>query len=211
MFAYLFPDPGDALDSQDDEVASEAQWLDSVLETLGDDEDEDIDLAVKVHVIPVDSDEHSQSDTDSPVSSPDEDYSPTSTVDTSYPVTYIPFHPPLALQFDSDSHHDYFFAAPRSSVSPYHDIDGSFSSVPDAIEDTSSDDESEAPATPFTRSRSSLHLVDPASVPLPHDGPDPHIYNASDELFSFEVDPHPNADSFDESRGFIYSPYHQNC
>lgn len=210
MFAFLFPDPGDAVASHDDGSVSEAQWLDSLLEKLADNEDDDSepDYSVKVTIHPVEDDEGSSSGCSSPSSS----YSDSliSPIAVPYPVPYPPIHPPLVDSFTFDSQPNYCFSCLPSNrdILTYHDLDDSLSSVPDAIEDTS-DDESESPSTPFSDSRTSVAFVDPASIPLPRDQPAPIIYNASDEFFGFEVDPPTYPDS--NSTPPLYSPYHQNC
>ncbi|KAH8117540.1 hypothetical protein DFH11DRAFT_1025608 [Phellopilus nigrolimitatus] len=215
MFAFLFPDPGDAVTSADEGSVSEAQWLDSLLETLGDEsEDSDADLSMKC-IAAIDSDDEQQcsrADADSSCSSLTDDFISPSPIAVPYPVPYPPFHPPLVRPFDLGSSDDSFFASHSDSYSPYHhhDIEDPEGSVPDAIEDTS-DDESDVLSTPFSRSRSSLNLVDPASIPLPHDRHGPRIYSASDDFFSYEVDPLPYSEYNSDSTAHVYSPYHQNC
>ncbi|KAL5533285.1 hypothetical protein ACEPAF_5061 [Sanghuangporus sanghuang] len=214
MFAFLFPDPGNAVATPvEDECASEEQWLDSLLESLGDDEDDDDDI--KMHLKPVDIDNanaeqlntHSRAEAQSLCTSFSEDFAtPPSPIKVPYPVPY----PPLNRPFELDSHACCF----ASDSSPYshfdhHDIEDSEGSVPDAIEDTS-DDESESVSTPFCRSRTSLNFVDPASVPLPRDRYEPHIYRGSDDYYPYEADPLPYSDYNSESTP-VYSPYHQGC
>ncbi|THH04476.1 hypothetical protein EW145_g5488 [Phellinidium pouzarii] len=210
MFAFLFPDPGDAVASSDEGNVSEAQWLDSLLETLGDSDDDggDMDLQMKMHLDSVDSEDEPRITLTDVVSS-NSSFSDDSAIPSPIAVPYPPYHPPLARPFDLDSA-DCYSSSHSDSFSPYrsHDIEDSEESVPDAIEDTS-DDESDALLTPFSRSRSSLNLVDPASVPLPRD--EPHIYNASAEHFPYEVDPLPYSDFNSESTTAVYSPYYQNC
>jgi len=227
MFSFLFPDPGDA-ESEDDGSASEAQWLDSLLETLGDDGDDDLDS--KMPAVTVDDEEHfqiesdsssssfaeySQTDTGSPLISFKDGFASPHRIAVPYPVPYPPYRPSLVNSFDLDSPPDLCCPYPRRGNSPpYHDIDDL--SMPDTVED-SSDDESDSPTTPFTRSRTSLNLVDPASVPLPHERRpparrEPHIYTAADEFFSFEVDPLPYPDMDpDSTTAQVYTPFHQSC
>ncbi|KAI5123273.1 hypothetical protein M0805_009295 [Coniferiporia weirii] len=216
MFAFLFPDPGDAAGPSNEGSVSEAQWLDSILETLGDSDDEgsDVDMRVAVNMASdeCDSEQH-VSRVNSILSnmSFSGDFAAPTPIAVPYPVPYPPFHPPLVHSFDFDA--DVYFCSSRSDpYSPYRsgDIDDPEGSVPDAIDDTS-DDESDAPSTPFSRSRTSLNLSDPASIPLPRDRHEPHIYSASDKFFSYEGDPLPYSDLNSESTASVYSPYHQNC
>ena len=206
MFAFLFPDPGNASDTAGDNTQSEAQWLDSLLETLGQDEEDDNDEEDE-------DEEQSKSQFSSSTSSADESYSPPSPLSplaVPYPVSYPSSHPPLVVSFAVDSTLNYL--PPHHARFSYHDIDDL--SVPDAIEDTS-DDESEAPTTPFTGSRSSLNLVDPALVPLPREGSsitvEPRIYSVTDDYFGYEVDPLPYPDAHSDSPSPVYGPFHQNC
>jgi hypothetical protein len=192
--AFLFPDPGyapspnasseDDLSKENPEM-SEAQWLDSLLEKLGDDEDDEDDLSVhSPSGVALDEHASSPSEPSSPTLSFNEELDlSTSPSDRGFvpypPVLYPPFHPPLL--FDIDSPHNYFHSARQPSTSSpcdsYHDIDDPFfSALPDTIEDTS-DDETDSLATPSTRSRSSLNLSldahsptsEPASIPLSFD------------------------------------------
>lgn len=210
MFAFLFPDPGNAAATPvEDECASEEQWLDSLLESLGEDEDDDEEI--KMHIKPIDTGDadaeqlhdHSCAEAESLCTSCSEDFSaPPTPITVPYSVPYSPLNRP----FELDSHACCF----ASDSSPYshfahHDIEDSEGSVPDAIEDTS-DDESESVSTPFSRSRTSLNLVDPASVPLPQDRYEPHIYWGSDDYYPYEVDPLPYSEST-----AVYRPYHQAC
>ncbi|EPT05904.1 hypothetical protein FOMPIDRAFT_1039231 [Fomitopsis schrenkii] len=208
--AFMFPDP-DAFASP---VAgfssdSENEWLDSLLETLGC-EDEDLDAddteggadSVVVSVLPVDDDDELLSPLYSPMSSSDDLVDQSSyyinphAIPIPYPIPYPPLQSPLVqrwLDFDESSalYHDPL---------PYYDADDVDDlSVPDAIEDTS-DDESDAPATPFDHSTSSL--VEPASVPPPperrrrSDLLQPRVYIDTDDscFYPFELDPIPHED-----------------
>lgn len=248
--AFLFPDPGYAsspsatpdLDlSKDSGEMSEAQWLDSLLEKLGDDEDdEDVDLVVQ-STSGTALDEQlsfSTSEPSSPTLSFNEDLDispPNEGISrfVPYPVPYPPFHPPLLFECDFDSLHEYYHSSQQPSNSPcnpYHDIDDPyFSTMPDTIEDCS-DDESDSLATPFSRSRSSLHLsldapsTGPVSVPLPPDNsstgkPRHQSSSALDArtamktdgegqspFYSYEVDPLPYPDM--ESDSAVVAPFY---
>ncbi|CAA7265389.1 unnamed protein product [Cyclocybe aegerita] len=223
--AFVFPD-AEKLATPSKDVKSEAQWLDSLLETLGDDDDDD-DFRVDtddhhnpsdISVLPVDDDDFSlYSPTVSPMSSSDDlpsqpDYY-SSPISVPYPVPY----PPLIHAYHFDSPFDPLVSpvsSPYEDPLPYHDLDDIEDlPVPDAIEDTS-DDESDAPTTPsLGRSSSSLSLVDAASVPLPQERsrlrhPIPRVYVDSDSYFySFQLDPLPFPDQH------LNSPYnhYQEC
>lgn len=207
--AFMFPDP-DAFASPvpGANSDSENEWLDSLLETLGG-EDDDLDAddneagdSVAVSVLPCDDDDELLSPLYSPMSSSDDlvdqsgFYINPHAIPIPYPIPYPPLQTPLVqrwLDLDESSalYHDPL---------PYYDADDVDDlSVPDAIEDTS-DDESDAPATPFDHSTSSL--LDPASVPLPperrrrSDFPQPQVYIDTDDsyFYPFELDPIPPHD-----------------
>ena len=208
----FFPDPGNAVADQQtphrDERVSEAQWLDSLLDKLNEDEEDDSEpefsVSVQVHEV---EDDSSDSASTSPSSSFSDSIIGMAVVDQ-YPVPYPPIHPPLVDSFALHSNPNYYCSCLPSNCDRLSYLDDSLSSVPDAIEDTS-DDESESPSTPFSNSQTSMSFVDPASIPLPRDQSGPIIYNP-DELFDFEVDPQqPYPDS--DSTAPLYSPYHQNC
>jgi len=235
--AFMFPDAGHFVSSHsaessfyDDEArSSEAQWLDSLLETLGEDEDEDDGFRVDTPrpllsssssslPLPVDDDDYQPySALVSPMSSSD-DLSAHSNVyySSSIDVSY----PPLVHHAYRHHHHHHLHPfdssislAPYQVPLPYHDED-----LPDAIEDTS-DDDSDAPTTPsLGRSSSSLSL-DPASIPptaasernsrlgqsTPRvyvDSNDSYFY-AFKSLLPFPSDEHQNDSS--------YNAYHQAC
>lgn len=209
--SFMFPDAGKFVDTPSAAVnTSEAQWLDSLLETLGDDEDDDFSADSDTHILPVDDDDDQLlSPLVSPMSSSEnlttQAYTSPVLVPYSYPypLPYPPFHPPLIHTYDFHSTLDSTLLSPSNSPPydhplPYYDLDDVENlSVPDAIEDTS-DDESDAPDTPSTgQSRSSIAL-DPASIPLPADRsrlrhPIPHVYIDADDsyFYPFELDPLP--------------------
>jgi len=215
VFAFLFPDPGDDLKSEGNANASEAQWLDSLLETLGDDDDEDIDIPGKGSMSALENEDQSQ--TVSTSSSFAED--PATPPGVSYAVSYPSdlFHPPVSSCNPDSQQHLYFFTGANGVYSPFDDIDDGYLSMPDAIEDTSDDESMDSPSTPFTRSRSSLNLVDPASVPLPRERPssgiEPHIYDAAEDFYPFDADPLPYPDVYAESPASfpVYGPFYQSC
>ncbi|KAI0797799.1 hypothetical protein C8Q75DRAFT_887250 [Abortiporus biennis] len=222
--AFMFPDP-DFLASKDCESGScEDQWLDSVLEDLGDDED---DLVYSVSV-PSHEDDEPLSPLYSPMSSSDDlvehsNFYYSSDISIPYPIPYPPLHPPLIPSwFEVESSTDSFLG---SSPPLYHDPLPYFETddledcpVPDAIEDTS-DDESDAPSTPCTNSASSLSSIDPASIPLPRERTrlhsQPHVYIDSNDsyFYPFELDPLPFPDDerADSARAFRRAPLCQEC
>ncbi|KAK7015000.1 hypothetical protein R3P38DRAFT_1425027 [Favolaschia claudopus] len=199
--SFMFPDAGKLVERPSSAVNdSEAAWLDSLLERLGEDEDDYLsgDPDVNVSVLPVDDDEDfSQSPPISPNSSSDD-----LTNQSYYPylVPYPPFPSPALLPYN--------LIGPIASSSPlppyvdplpysYCESDDTddFPPVPDAIEDTS-DDESDTPPTPG-QSLSSLSL-DPASIPLPAEhsrlrhATSPYIYtDTEDEEYFYPFDPLP--------------------
>ncbi|KAI0374678.1 hypothetical protein BV20DRAFT_960820 [Pilatotrama ljubarskyi] len=208
--AFMFPDPHCLGSRSPCAGDSEKQWLDSLLEDLGDD-DEDADVegpSASVSVLPVDDDDEPLSPLCSPMSSSDDLVTPSHMfyqpppIAIPYPVPYPPLHPPLLpswLQFDAQCDDS---IAPSSGSSalyidplPYYDADDVDDlPVPDAIEDTS-DDESDVLSTPYSQSMSSLSPPDPASVPLPSGRTRlrtrPHVYIDTDDdyFYPFELDP----------------------
>jgi hypothetical protein len=209
----MFPDAGKLVSESTTEeaMASEAQWLDSLLQTLGDDDDDDlnIDSDQNVSALPTDDDEFPlYSPVVSPMSSSDDlagqSYFPTSPISMAYPVPYPPpHHPPLIHAYHFDTTFEPLassFSAPYEDPLPYHDLDD-MEDVPEAIEDTS-DDDSDALTTPSLGRSSSSLTLDPASVPVPaaerssrlrHS--DPRVYiNVDDHYFCFEMDPLPFPD-----------------
>ena len=207
--SFMFPDAGKLVSESTTEEAkaSEAQWLDSLLETLGDDDDDDfnVDSEHNVSTLPADDDEFPlYSPIVSPMSSsddlPSDSYFPTSSIS----VPYSPYHPPLIHAYDFTTFEPLeplvsSFSAPYEDPLPYNNLDN-LEDVPDAIEDTS-DDESDAPTTPSLGRSSSSLTLDPASVPLPAERSsrlrhsDPRVYiDGDDQYFCFEIDPLPFPD-----------------
>jgi len=205
--SFMFPDAGKLVSESTTEEAkaSEAQWLDSLLETLGDDDDDDFSVDSEHHIstLPADDDEFPlYRPTVSPMSSsadlPNRSSYYPSSISVQYPVPYPPYHPPLIHAYHFEPLVS-SFSPPSEDPLPYHDLDDLEDlPVPDAIEDTS-DDESDAPTTPsLGRSSSSLTLVDPASVPLPAERNSrlrPRVYiDMDDPYLCFELDPLPFPD-----------------
>ncbi|KAJ7685027.1 hypothetical protein DFH06DRAFT_968057 [Mycena polygramma] len=198
--SFMFPDAGKLVERPSSEVnASEAAWLDSLLETLSEDDDDDFspDPDVHVSVLPVEDDEDlAPSPPISPMSSSDDlinqSYYP-------YLVPYPPFSPPLVPSYHLNTSLASSPPPPYVDPLPYCDLDDldDFPPVPDAIEDDS-DEESEAQSETHTpgQSLSSLSL-DPASIPLPTERSrlrhsTPHIYiDPEDDEYFYPFDPLP--------------------
>lgn len=211
--SFMFPDAGKLVGGHTTVVnSSEAEWLDSLLETLEDEDEFTVDSDAHVSIVPVDDDDDQllYSPMVSPMSSSDDlpnqsHYLATVSYPYPYPVPYPPFHPPLIHSSDS----------PLSSFSAYEgpvpsqDLDDSENlSVPDAIEDTS-DDESDTLLTPSIRSSASI--IGAASVPLPAERSrlrqtHPHIYVDGDDSYFYPFDPLP----FPEEHHHGYIAY-QEC
>lgn len=216
--AFLFPDAC-KLHSGGDANVSEAAWLDSLLETLGDEDDYYTGNDVHVSVMPVDDEDDSISPIMSPMSSSDDlihqqlHYYP-SPIAVPYPVPYPPYHPPLIRSFELDSLISPLDSSrpPYCDPLPYYDMDDVEDlAVPEAIEDTS-DDESDVVSTPsLLRSSTDLALVDPASVPLPAERrlPQLHIYVEPEDsqFYPYELDPLP----FPDDRLPTYNHVYQEC
>lgn len=227
LSSFLFPDPGEAAsDGVEDINVSEAQWLDSVLEDLGEDDDEGVNNSIdKVPIVQCTNNNQLSPNIVCTYFKANSDIiAPRAIIH--YPVPYPPIHPPLVQQYDLDSSTDSgsssssptddssFPPSPVDSI-PFRGARGFYlSSMPDVIEDFS-DDETEAPTTPFSRSRSSLHSVDPTYVPIPNNRArvqsGPRVYSEADDTFfhPFKLDPLPYANNFDHSQ--FHNPYHQNC
>jgi hypothetical protein len=177
---FMFPDAGNFVERPHDDAqhSSEAQWLDSLLETLGDDDDDDFGADSEQHLSSSteDDDEHLFSPSASPMSSSDDlphmHHQPSYFSHPSVPYS-APFSYPSSLTCIYSPSFDSSLAAlpaPYEDPLPYSvsdDVDDL--AVPDAIDDTS-DDESDAPQTPsLGRSTSPLSFIDAASIPLPPD------------------------------------------
>lgn len=210
--SFLFPDAGKLADSRETDVsASEAEWLDSLLEDLAGEDDGEFNASpdIGISILPPDDDDDEDSLLSplvSPMSSSDDllqsAYYPPP-VAVPYPVPYPP-SPIHAYNVDSPLNSQ----SPYNVHLPYYDVDDL--AVPDTIEDTS-DDESDAPSTPsLHHSSSTSSLTDPASIRLPVDRrPRPHIYVNADNpyFYKFDLDPLP----FPEDDFRSYDPAYQEC
>ena len=156
--SFMFPDASKLIPQGDTDMAvSEAEWLDSLLETLCEGEEDEFcaDSDVQVSVVAVEEDDDaSLSPLTSPMSSSDDlpnqqaHCSPPPAVP--YPVPCPFFHPPLVRPYELGPSIESPLISPPLPHSALHryDIDELDDlSVPEAIEDTS-DDESDAPSTP---------------------------------------------------------------
>ena len=220
--AFLFPDP-DALSydftpssspPSPKSDASEAQWLDSLLESFSDDDEEEEPINIRRSVSDDDQEYLFTSPSMSPVASSEDlvhhsSFYESPPISVSYPIPYPPlFHPPLIHLEEPLSP-----TAPLEGAGrPYDDVDELDDlSVPEAIEDTS-DDDSDSLTTPCRSAMSFVNPsvdVDPASIPLPPEAR-PRVYVNTDAayLYRFELDPLPFANDGHE---YSRTVYHQEC
>jgi hypothetical protein len=213
--SFMFPDASKLNSCGGTDVnASEAEWLDSLLETLGEEDEHFND--VHVAILPADDDDDQPfSPLISPMSSSDDLINPQPAYyPTPITVPYPPFHSPVIRSFELNSLNSPLDSRQTSYEDPlpyyYDDMDDVEDlAVPDAIEDTS-DDESDVVSTPsLIRSSSNSSLVDPASIPLPVERrrPQLHIYIDTDDSFyhPFELDPLPfREDHFPSYNHHVY-------
>lgn len=202
--SFMFPDASKLIPQSDaDMTVSEAEWLDSLLETLCDDEQDEFCASpdVPVSVAVEEDDDTPLSPLTSPMSSSDDllnqqaHCSPSAAV--SYPVPYPPFHPPLALPYELGpviespliSPPPAYVALSRCDMDELDDL-----SVPEAIEDIS-DDESDAPSTP-SLGRSSHFFFGPSLSEGRRQQPELDVYirTAGSVFDRFELDPLPFPD-----------------
>jgi hypothetical protein len=217
--SFLFPDAGKLLDSSEKTVSTpEAQWLDSLLETLVDEDEYEMTVDAQVSALPADEDEDLPlSPLISPMSSSDDlvdqsVYFPPP-IAVPYPIPYPPVHhayadPASSLDSPLDTHLPPLYDDCLPFLYDLDDVEAL--SVPEAIEDTS-DDESDAPLTPSCNSTSTLSLDDPASIPLPPERrrrSHPRVYDGTDNpyFYSFELDPLPFAEDLP-----TYTAVYQEC
>ena len=211
--AFMFPDAGNFVSSRSAEA--EAQWLDSLLETLAEDEDDDYPSDSDHHsVLPVDEDDDQLlSPSLSPLASSEDLYQSrffSSSVSVPY-SSYFDSTLALARHFESalDSPAPSVSTSIQEDTPPYHGFNGiESSSVPDAIEDMS-DDESDTVSTPsFGRSIASLFFdssvdsVSPTSSAERNAWKNPSRSRPPHYLNPFELDPLPFAD--ESSRPTFY-------
>lgn len=197
--SFMFPDASKLIPQDGtDMTVSEAEWLDSLLETLCEGEEDDLcaDSDVQVSVV-VEEDDDSLSPLTSPMSSSDDllnhqaHFSLPAPIP--YPVPYPPFHPPLVRPYKlGPSLEPCLISTPRAYTLSRYDIDELDElAVPEAIEDTS-DDESDTPSTPSLGRSSDLSF----GPPLSEDGqrrtrPEVYIRTTGSDYDRFELDPLP--------------------
>lgn len=221
--AFMFPDAGNFVSPRSTESHdSEAQWLDSLLETLAEDEDDDYPSDSEMHTstLPVDEDDDQLlSPTLSPLASSDDLHQSRfypSPVSVPYSAEFSTFDSPFARGYaiapalnSSAPSYSSVFEDPL----PYHDLDDiEDSSVPDAIEDVS-DDESDALSTPsFGRSITSLSLDSSPSANFPTEPSrlrqplsNSYVDKHTPYLSPFELDPLPFPE--ESSRHTFYTAY----
>jgi len=211
--SFMFPDASKLVGAG--ASTSEAEWLDSLLESLVEGGEDASDNDVRITVLAVEDDEDPPlSPLTSPMSSSDDLLSHQAYV-VPYPVPYPPFHPPLVHPYDLGP----IIESPVSTflaydALPYYDADElDDMSVPEAIEDTS-DDESDALSTPSLGRSSELDFVDPTSLPLPGQRrrrrSQPHVYiRQPDSYFDrYTLDPLPFPD---EDHSISYNPVYHEC
>lgn len=219
-YSFMFPDASNlVIRGATDMHSSEAEWLDSLLESLGDEGDDEFGSDSDTPGVPVEDDDDSPlSPLTSPMSSSDDllnqnaYYSPA--IENPYPVPYPPFHPPLVRPCQLSPIIESPAISPPSTYDalPYYDID-ELDDFPEAIEDVS-DDESDAPSTPSLYRSSELCFAHPTDVQLQGErrraSSLPHVYiRTTDYYFDrFELDPLPFPD---EDNFSSYNPVYQEC
>ena len=156
--AFMFPDAGRFLGANDAQMR-EAQWLDELLESLGEEDD--------------DEDEESSDD--------DEDRPSLNAVEDD--VDYTPLVSPVSSLDDLSNsthhhhhHHPHYNYSFQDDALPYYDAeeeeDYTMASVPDAIDDTSDDETcSDAPTTPSLGRSSNSFMLPPHPPPGGHPHP----------------------------------------
>ncbi|KAF8892566.1 hypothetical protein BD779DRAFT_1509678 [Infundibulicybe gibba] len=201
--SFMFPDAGKFVDSHtSDTSASESEWLNSLLETLGDDDDDEFGVDSDSHVsVPVDDDDDQLSPMASPMSSSDDLPNQSSYFSLPlhvYPVPYPPFHPPLIHSYDLDSSYlSPLSSLPPPSTDPLPYFGEEEPSMPDVIDDISDDESDTPPTLSLGGSSPSLSSVT-TSLNSPTElsslrHPSPRVYLDTDDSFfrPFELDPLP--------------------
>ena len=217
--AFMFPDASKLIPPRGTDMpVSEAEWLDSLLETLCESEEDEFcsDPDARVSVVAVEEDDDaSLSPLISPMSSSDDllnqqtHCSPPTVVP--YPVPYPPFHPPLlgpyelgpVIESPSISSPSAYDALPRYDLDELDDL-----FVPEAIEDTS-DDESDAPSLLSWGPSSDLFFGTPVSGECrpQRSRSDVYIRKTSLVFDRFELDPLP----FPDEDNFNSYNFYQEC
>lgn len=215
--SFMFPDASKLFPGEGGLMAvSEAEWLDSLLETLCDTEDElcaDSDVPVSVAAVEED-DDGPLSPLTSPMSSSDDllnqqmHCSPSTAVP--YPVPYPPLHPPLVRSYGLGPIIETPLISPPpayEALSRYDIYELDDLAVPEAIEDTS-DDESDTPSSSSLGRSSDLFFGVSLSGDRRHarSRPDVYIRTPSSVFDRFEIDPLP---FYDEDNFNSYNVYEE--
>jgi len=198
--SFMFPDASKLIPRDGtDMTVSEAEWLDSLLETLCEGEEDDMctDSDVQVSVVAVEEDDDSLSPLTSPMSSSDDLFNQEAHFSLPafipYPVPYPPFHPPLVRPYElGPSLEPRLISPPRAYALSHYDIDELDElAVPEAIEDTS-DDESDTPSTP-SLGRSDLSFGPTLSEEVGQKRTQPEVYirPTGSDYVHFELCPVP--------------------
>jgi len=203
--AFMFPDASKLIPrGGSDMTVSEAEWLDSLLETLCEGEEDEFcsESDVRISVAVEEDDDATMSPLTSPMSSSDDllnqqmHCSPPIAVP--YPVPYPPFHPPLVGPYELGP----IIESPAISSPPAYDTLSRYDidelddlSVPEAIEDTS-DDESDAPSLPSFGRSSVLFFPTSLAGECRQQQSQRDVYiRTTDPVFDrFELDPLPFPD-----------------
>ncbi|KAF8652745.1 hypothetical protein AX16_004242 [Volvariella volvacea WC 439] len=158
--SFMFPDAGRFVNNRNTEsFNSEAEWLDSLLESLGDDDDDEFSAEQEPSATTLPEEDEMLSPIGSPMSSSDDlpnqpSYYPQH-ISVSYAVSYPVYHSVSPYAFDPSFGSPSSFSSPLDQPLPYHNLDHLEElPVPEAIEDTS-DDESDSLTTPSTSHTSS--------------------------------------------------------
>jgi len=200
--SFMFPDASKLIPrGGTDMTVSEAEWLNSLLETLCEGEEDEFcsDSDARVSVAAVEDDDDAPlSPLTSPMSSSDDllnqqtHYFPPTALP--FPVPHPPFHSPLVSPYELGPS----IESPKISSPPAYDTLSRYDtdelddlSVPEAIEDTS-DDESDAPSLPSLGQSPDLFFETPLSQRR-HQRSQPDVYIRS-AFGRFELDPLPFPD-----------------
>jgi len=188
VFAESFVDTGNTKPESNDEDrhGSEAQWLNSLLESL--DDNSETDTLVTVVSVDADADEEEDEESDlmSLLDLPD------SMASSTPESILLPPSPPLSA-FDSPAAALHNFWAHQRLPLTYTSISSDISddidalALPDVIEDSSSDTDSESLNTPFTRSTSSLGDAQRQPFVRIVEGEPPIHSNTSQYPYEFEA------------------------
>ncbi|KAI6166980.1 hypothetical protein EDD17DRAFT_1773975 [Pisolithus thermaeus] len=191
--SFMFPDASDlVIRGATDMHSPEAEWLDSLLESLCDSGEDEFGPDSDIPGIPAeDDDDLPLSPLASPMSSSDDLLNQNAycaaSVGHPYPVPYPPFHPPLVRPYQLGPIIESPAISPPSAYDalPYYDID-ELDDLPEAIEDVS-DDESDAPSTPSLYRSSELCFADPNTVRLQGErrqaSSQPHVYIRTTDFY----------------------------